>query len=550
MSPTPLARFLARFSFICLAFVGLLLPLPQAVFAQGGEISVRCETPDDRAGSDVTAVCDLRSLTRAAINESEVTVADDDGRSLDFSFVAFQPRINTSAVLFVVQTGGKAHPNDSSREIENIVQQTGRRLFGLYTFASDIDRAVRLGDSAQQLQNSLARRRSREAGVDLFGALDRALDDLEGIRADRRSIVLLGDGTHTDGSVEQADVVAKAQRLNVPIFAIAMTDNRVDASIKTGLNTLRALAEDTNGYYQDAGPRRQVSSQFIGDFYHFVENGGDARIVSALTSGPLSVTVELSNGRRIRRSGIALIGAAQAGQTAVARSDTDGTTSGSRDDETDTADLEGDKDAADDEGGLSFEGLTDDPIGWVTDNPFPAASALVAIIGLLALAVVVLVRPKRDAYSDPGGEISLGGAPNFAADGVAAAAGPGGDPTILMGVAGSEDVIVPDLADTETRPTGTVYYGFLEFLDSDETRAPITETNVRIGRHRDNDICIENHSVHRQHAVIFQDSDGSFVIRDLGTKNGVIVNKIRGAQTKLTDGDIIELGEVRLRFVA
>ncbi|MEL7048895.1 MAG: FHA domain-containing protein, partial [Pseudomonadota bacterium] len=75
-------------------------------------------------------------------------------------------------------------------------------------------------------------------------------------------------------------------------------------------------------------------------------------------------------------------------------------------------------------------------------------------------------------------------------------------------------------------------------------------TNVRLGRHRDNDICIANHSVHRQHAVILQDSDGQFAIRDLGTKNGIVVNNVRCSQVKLNDGDVIELGEVRLRYVA
>ena len=45
--------------------------------------------------------------------------------------------------------------------------------------------------------------------------------------------------------------------------------------------------------------------------------------------------------------------------------------------------------------------------------------------------------------------------------------------------------------------------------------------------------------------------DRKFLIRDLGTKNGVVVNGQRVQQQKdLSDNDLIELGEVRLRFAA
>ena len=39
-----------------------------------------------------------------------------------------------------------------------------------------------------------------------------------------------------------------------------------------------------------------------------------------------------------------------------------------------------------------------------------------------------------------------------------------------------------------------------------------------------------------------------FVIRDLGTRNGLFVNRRKVERQELNDGDLIELGEVRFRF--
>ena len=94
-------------------------------------------------------------------------------------------------------------------------------------------------------------------------------------------------------------------------------------------------------------------------------------------------------------------------------------------------------------------------------------------------------------------------------------------------------------------------YGWLDMLDGNASRYPLQTTNIRIGRHRDNDICLQNDSISRRHAVLHFNSDNRrFVITDLGGDNGVIVNKIKQQSHELNDGDLVELGEVRLRFRA
>ncbi|MDX2205382.1 MAG: FHA domain-containing protein [Hyphomicrobiaceae bacterium] len=105
------------------------------------------------------------------------------------------------------------------------------------------------------------------------------------------------------------------------------------------------------------------------------------------------------------------------------------------------------------------------------------------------------------------------------------------------------------LTQPETAAGKAVVYGWLEMLDGNATRHPLKTTNARIGRHRDNDVCLQNDTISRRHAILHYNPDTKrFVITDLGGDNGVVVNKVRQKSHELNDGDLIELGEVRLRF--
>ena len=85
-------------------------------------------------------------------------------------------------------------------------------------------------------------------------------------------------------------------------------------------------------------------------------------------------------------------------------------------------------------------------------------------------------------------------------------------------------------------------------MDSDQTRYPISKTAVRIGRKADNDIVMKNDTISSHHAEILK-RGSDFVIADLGSSNQVFVGGKQVQRSSLQDGDIIELGEVRLRFL-
>jgi FHA domain len=84
------------------------------------------------------------------------------------------------------------------------------------------------------------------------------------------------------------------------------------------------------------------------------------------------------------------------------------------------------------------------------------------------------------------------------------------------------------------------------------SRRVIGRTLIRIGREEDNDLRFAVKTVHRYHAVIRRTTDGVVMITDLSGKdgNGVLVNGARVAEARLAKGDVINIGEVKMRFEA
>lgn len=80
--------------------------------------------------------------------------------------------------------------------------------------------------------------------------------------------------------------------------------------------------------------------------------------------------------------------------------------------------------------------------------------------------------------------------------------------------------------------------------DGEEQTRSLAGETLRIGRHEDNDLVLDNPYVSRYHAELF--FDGSHhLIRDLGSTSGTFVGGERITQRRLRDGDSIRLGRAR-----
>ena len=75
------------------------------------------------------------------------------------------------------------------------------------------------------------------------------------------------------------------------------------------------------------------------------------------------------------------------------------------------------------------------------------------------------------------------------------------------------------------------------------------EGGLTIGREAHNTIAMpENKQCSRDHAKVWRESPGRYSVADLGSTNGTLVNDGKISRQVLKDGDVIAIGEVRLRF--
>ncbi len=72
-------------------------------------------------------------------------------------------------------------------------------------------------------------------------------------------------------------------------------------------------------------------------------------------------------------------------------------------------------------------------------------------------------------------------------------------------------------------------------------------STIHIGRAASNDITLPHSSISRRHALLEGNHD-VWIVRDQRSANGVLVNGVRIEHAELKSGDVIGLGDIKLRF--
>lgn len=90
----------------------------------------------------------------------------------------------------------------------------------------------------------------------------------------------------------------------------------------------------------------------------------------------------------------------------------------------------------------------------------------------------------------------------------------------------------------------------LKIRFSDQSRAPVwvVDKSFAVGSARDNDLVLEDPSVHPQHARL-QWINGAYGLHDLGSPAGTFVNGQRITQKNLQNGDAVRIGDVTLEIL-
>ena len=108
-------------------------------------------------------------------------------------------------------------------------------------------------------------------------------------------------------------------------------------------------------------------------------------------------------------------------------------------------------------------------------------------------------------------------------------------------------VYSPDREARKLAPASDPAVGGRAMLIGDDKRTVLSGSRMLIGRSRDCDITLDDPNVSRRHAEL-RNEDGRWIVRDLGSTNGIKVNGRRMEDSILQPGDELQLGLARLRF--
>lgn len=84
-------------------------------------------------------------------------------------------------------------------------------------------------------------------------------------------------------------------------------------------------------------------------------------------------------------------------------------------------------------------------------------------------------------------------------------------------------------------------------LGGEEVHLPIRAAIAHIGRGVSADLRLDDPTVSRRHAIVAQREHGAVLLDDR-SMNGTWLNGERVTEATLTDGDVIQLGAVQLRY--
>ena len=87
------------------------------------------------------------------------------------------------------------------------------------------------------------------------------------------------------------------------------------------------------------------------------------------------------------------------------------------------------------------------------------------------------------------------------------------------------------------------------YVDGEERALPLGQGELRFGRSGDNEVVLPDYSVSRHHARLSRRGDG-FVIEDLQSTNGVLINGRAVQQEVVRAGDLVKIGVFEIRVVS
>jgi hypothetical protein len=435
--------------------------------------------------------CDYRPLTPAAGARAS---ARTDSVSLAVNGPLAYPQPGSiSAVLFLVDTSDPGRQNVIDRNMEHIqkILQAAQphHRFGLASFDKELVIQAPVGSAPDRVASMARQLRATGRTTELYRNVIKAIAAVAAVAADRKAIILFSDGQAEDRAYFHQDVIRAASRGNVIINSLGYPRT---VSLSVALQTIRRLSEESGGIYVETDAGFNLPAAYLADPFANIDAGGKltvdlAPILTAAAPGSLQLTLTLESAAGSSSVHVPVSNPQSAASVAV-------------------------------------EAAAPAPAAAAVDSGQPAAIRILA--------------PVQDAE-----EIDV-----WLWYGIPVAFGILIMLTLIILGITYYQFRTPARASAKPAPATHKPFAYLVVQDESGLRYPITNTTWRIGRTRDNELTLDDKSVSRRHAEIQRYSNGKFVIFDVDSLNGVFVNSEQVKKKKLEEGDIIEIGDIYMRF--
>jgi len=475
---------------------------------------VRCPIPLGDVG-DIQTVTVTDAVSKANIEGASATVLPSSNQEASWLFLVdvSNPRrvaAVQSAQEFIINVLDNAEVGDR---------------YGVASFAEEIQINAVLGSKLSDLRSAAQGLKATGLTTGLYRAASEGVRKLAAEDGNRRkALVIISDGEAEDQAFTKEEVIEQAKAAGVVIYGIGIPERATEARF---LQNLERLALETDGpYFTTGATNKAISENFVSDFKAGLLGGGK-NIVIPVTDTNASFNIAVTD--------------AAGNTTDFIGTQSGNSVSGSAQNNTDTVQPNGiprEQSISD----LFFSYWNDSVYRWV-------------IIGLGALLAFLLFAFSKKSRSrvvedntDTGfHDVNTGANSRFVA-------GDDNETTTSDGIEFESDDTKTVAVEQKSKNTRVVDPKTLPIAkfeieeDGNSYEFNITESSIRIGRNRDNDLRLGHDTVHRNHALLHSTPQKVFILTDLATKNGVLLNGKLIDKQELVDGDVVELGEVTLTF--
>jgi Mg-chelatase subunit ChlD len=478
-----------RFTLIVLLFTLPFFARAETTLQNGAMVQY------NRVSSDRLAL-DIRPVDATPIDRISAQL---DGISLPVSASSTQSAAQqVTAILFLVDTSDPGRQQAISNTIQHINQllsfEQSHYRYSLARFDTDLHFLTPMGVSAETVQQATDQLQAVGKTTELYRNTLGAIKQLSRYPADRKFLFLLSDGRAEDRAYFHRDVVKSAVKNHISIYTIGYADT---ISLTVALQTLRRLSEDTGGQYLSTEPGTyRLDDERLQRMFDAINMGARYQVdlspaLQAGLGGSQEIMLSVMSGSSLRQINlplklpVAIMPAARSPTTIAAPAATEATA----------------------------------PQVIIERVPTTAGSTrtieahwLLLIVGLLLVGIIIYLAIRLRDHFPGKASTTVSPLPEQTADA----------------------------------------YAWLEIADdsgASPRRYPIRSTETKIGRYRGNDVALHDSAISRYHAEIHFTDDGRFVISDMGSKNGLLINDQEVLEQTLENDDLIEIGDVRLRFV-